>query len=221
VKEQPLAPVSVCQRVVLSIHIPKCAGTSFRHVLTEIYGREGVWLNYDETAPIRFDLIPPTVRCIHGHFPASHYDRFISQPELVTWFRHPVDRVVSTYYQFSRHPDRANPCCCELLDKGLSLEEFAALDLMRNEATRYLGGKPIEAFKFVGIVERFWESLKVFGATFGVPIPQEPPRENVNPERQTERYPISLRQYGRILEMNLQDLAAYDMAASRIDQRSV
>jgi Sulfotransferase family len=209
--------------VIISVHIPKCGGTSFRHVLQEIYG-DGLWLNYGEIfsqPQARPDLLPRGIQCIHGHFLGDAFDDLAPQPRRVTWLRHPVERVVSNYYHFIRSPDLRDACCRELLEKDLSLEEFAELDWMRNEATRYLADKPVEAFEFIGILERFGDSLRVFGETFGVPVPREPPRVNVNPARTGETYPLSPRTYEHILGLNLRDLVTYDLAVAMLDCRVV
>jgi hypothetical protein len=209
--------------VIISIHIPKCGGTSFRRVLQGIYG-EGVWLNYCEilNQPLaRPGLIPSGIRCVHGHFFGDAFDELVPKPSLVTWLRHPVERVVSNYYHFLRSPDVRDDCCRELLERGLSLEEFAELDWMRNEATRYMAGKPAESFEFIGILERFKDSLRIFGETFGVDVPAEPPRENVNPARTGETYALSPRAYGHLLALNMRDLATYDLANAVLDRRVV
>jgi len=205
--------------MIISVHIPKCGGTSFRAVLEGIYGKN-LWLNYGamfSPEQVRTDLIPRNTQCIHGHFLANTFDELVPQPRLIAWLRHPVERVVSNYYHFLRSPDRRDACCRELLDKNLSLEEFAELDWMRNEATRYLAGKPVESFAFVGILERFEESVQVFGSKFGVPVPAEPPRVNANADRVTASYPLSSQVYEHILALNHRDLIAYDLAASLID----
>jgi hypothetical protein len=200
--------------VILSIHIPKCGGTSFRHVLRKIYG-DGLWLNYGtifSRPQAHPSLLPAGTNCIHGHFLGNAFDELVPQPELVTWLRHPVERVVSNYFHFLRSPDLRDNCCRELFDKKLSLEQFAELDWMRNEATRYMAGKPAGAFKFIGIVERFDESLRSFGRTFAVPVPKESPQENLNPVRATATYPISDRTYQHILALNQRDLTTYELA---------
>jgi hypothetical protein len=209
--------------VIISIHIPKCGGTSFRRVLQEIYG-EGVWLNYGaifSQPQARPGLFPRGTRCIHGHFLGDAFDELVPQPRLVTWLRHPVERVVSNYYHFLRSPDMRDACCRELLERGLSLEEFAELDWMRNEATRYMAGKPAESFEFIGIMERFSDSLRIFGEAFGVAVPSDAPRENVNPARTGETYALSPRTYGHILGLNIRDLATYDLANALLDRRVV
>ncbi len=209
--------------MIISVHIPKCGGTSFRHVLRDIYG-ESLWLNYGaifsqpQAAP---GLIPGGTRCIHGHFLGDAFDELVPRPRLVTWLRHPVERVVSNYYHFLRSPDPRDTCCRDLIEKGLSLEQFAELDWMRNEATRYMAGKPVEAFEFVGILERFNDSLRVFGEIFGLPVPGDPPRANVNPDRTGDTYPLTARTYEHILSLNLRDLMTYDTAAAMLDCRVV
>ncbi|HWA10678.1 MAG TPA: hypothetical protein VG838_14635 [Opitutaceae bacterium] len=205
--------------MILSVHIPKCGGTSFRHVLREIYGA-GLWLNYGaifSQPQARHHAVPPATRCIHGHFLADAFDDLVPQPELVTWLRHPVERVVSNYFHFRRSPDLRDDCCRQLLERNLPLEAFAELDWMRNEATRYMAGKPAAAFRFIGIMERFDESLRIFGATFGVAVPNRPPRENLNPDRTADAYRLPRSTYDHILALNLTDLAAYELAAAALD----
>jgi hypothetical protein len=203
--------------VLVSVHIPKCGGTSFRKVLQGIYGEEHVLLNYNENLPVTAGSIPPGTRCIHGHFPARHYDRVLPRFDLVTWLRHPVERVLSNYFQFLRHPDPANPCSEELARRKLSVEAFAELELMRNEATRYLAGRSVAEFRFVGVVEQFDKSLRAFGSTFGVAVPKEPPRENVGPDRSSGSYRLTDLAFARILDLNQADLAAYEQAAARLN----
>jgi hypothetical protein len=185
-------------------------------VLQGIYGQDRVLLNYNENLEVRPESIPPGTRCIHGHFPSTHYDRVLPHFDLVTWLRHPVDRVVSNYHYFLRHPDAANPCSEALMKGGLSIEEFARLDLMRNVATRYMAGKAVREFKFIGVAEMFQESLDAFGAIFGVPVPAEPPWVNTDPDRASATNRITDEAFQRILELNQLDLGTYELAAAKI-----
>jgi hypothetical protein len=203
--------------MLVSVHIPKCAGTSFRHILRDIY-RDALWLNYgtifirDHARP---ELLPQGVECIHGHFFADAFDDLIPDRTLVTWLRHPVERVVSNYHHFLRSPDMRDDCCRVLYERKLTLVQFAELDWMRNEATRYLAGKPLSAFEFVGIAERFTESLTEFTHRLGFSCPVAPRRENTNPERTTERYALSSRDYDAIARLNETDMPMYEEALAR------
>jgi hypothetical protein len=209
--------------MLISVHIPKCGGITFEHVLRRIFGRRRLWLHYEpppgsqEVMPDR--LIPEGIRCVHGHFPSDAFDDLVPQAELVTWLRDPVERVVSSYHHFLRHPDPTNPSCRRMMEERMTLEQFAELGPMRNEAARYLAGKPLSTFRFVGVTDRFSESLEALGDALGIEAPAEPPRENVNPGRLTERYPIPDGTYERIRELNLLDLTAYEEATSLLDVR--
>jgi hypothetical protein len=205
--------------MVISIHIPKCAGTSFREILASIYGPH-LWLNYGaifSKADFKPDIVPAKGSCIHGHFFADTFDDYVPQPRLITWVRHPVDRVVSNYYHSLRSPDMRDDCCRLLHENRLTLRQYAELDWMRNLATRYLARKPIEAFTFVGVSERFDESLQVFGRTFNWVIRSHGPCLNTNPDRTTARYLLPPGDYDYILSLNQSDLAWYNSAMARLD----
>jgi hypothetical protein len=207
--------------MIISVHVPKCAGTSFRHVLAELYGSR-LWLNYGtifNREQFRADLVAPEVQCIHGHFFADAFDGLCAQRRLITWVRHPVDRVVSNYYHFLRSPDMRDSCCRILHERRLSLREFAALDWMRNEATRYLAHKMVGEFAFVGIAERFEESLRIFGDEIGWLGTLEAPCVNTNPDRTTPNYDLSTEDYDYILGLNTSDFAWYSEALLRLDSR--
>jgi hypothetical protein len=90
---------------------------------------------------------------------------------------------------------------------------------MRNEATRHFAGKTVDRFSFVGVSDRFAESLRCFGQAFGFAnLASEPvPRENVNPARSAKRYRLDPGDYRYILERNMADLAFFDEALARLD----
>jgi hypothetical protein len=212
--------------MLLSVHIPKCGGTSFQQVLRGVYGERRLWLNYgtifsQEDARQRSALMPPGIRCVHGRFLGDAFDEVRPEAEVVTWLRHPVERVISLYHHFLRQPDPHDPSCRALWSKSLRLEDFAALPPRRNEMTRYLAGKPDFAFAFVGVTERFEESLRVFSATFGLGLHGPAPLANVNPRRSLGRYPVADAVRARLEELNRDDLAAYRDAVERLDQSLV
>jgi hypothetical protein len=209
--------------MVVSIHVPKCAGTSFRHVLDALCG-PGVWYNYGEIFSrdqARPGIVPAGARFIHGHFMADAFDDLFPGRRLVTWVRHPVERLVSNYYHFIRSPDMRDDCCRALHERRLGLRDLADLDWMRNETTRYLANKPLEDFEFVGVTDCFSESTRHFCHVFGLGDVRRMPRENVNPDRITERYPLSREVYAHILRRNLDDLDLYNRALERLCRETV
>lgn len=205
--------------MIISVHIPKCAGTSFRHLLQALYGDQ-LWLNYG-TIFTREQADRAAVvagaECIHGHFFADAFDDLFPDRTLITWVRHPVERVVSNYYHFLRSPDMRDDCCRALYEHGLTLRQFAELDWMRNEATRYLTSKALDEFAFVGITERFPDSLHLFSRTFGWPSSLPAPYVNTNPDRTTDCYILPPDDYAHILALNSIDLAWYECAVNRLE----
>lgn len=204
--------------MIVSIHVPKCAGTSFKRVLNEICGAR-IWYNYgtifsrDQARP---ELVPPGTKVIHGHFLADAFDGLFPDRQLVTWVRHPVERVVSNYHHFLRSPDMRDDCCRALHERKLDLRRFADLEWMRNEACRYLANKPVEDFEFVGITERFNASIQHFCRVLGFRDVLKFPHENVNPDRSEGRYELTEGDRAYILERNVDDLAWYDAASARL-----
>jgi hypothetical protein len=205
--------------MLVSVHVPKCAGTSFKAVLQGIYGRR-LMLNYGvffKREDVRAEMIPDDTECIHGHFEADALLDLYPDATLITWVRHPVERLVSNYHFFLRNPDQHDFCSRTLSEKSLTLREFADLEAMQNEATRHFAGKQVEDFRFVGISERFAESLCHFGDVIKTDILSPVPFDNVNPDRKSMRYRISTADYHYVLERNLKDLAFYDEAQARLD----
>lgn len=160
---------------LVSLHIPKTAGTSFRNTLKKAYGEhEVVRLDIDplkdtlkiEQAPYKKNKLKKKWSVIHGHFSPENLDKKMLLPEqvpFITWLRDPVERVISNFYYLEKRLK-------EELDeegKGLnilskmqrSLTEYAQDEINRNRISKFLSGKPIESFLFVGIVEHYAEDL--------------------------------------------------------------
>ena len=148
--------------MLLSVHIPKTGGVSFRNMLKESYG-SGFVLNYWEVTDAwgRVPEAPATAACIHGHFVAHELaDRFPAA-QLATWVRDPVERVASSYYHRLRDPDPRNYVSRMIHEQQLSLLEFAELREARNEMAWFMGRKWPEDFAFIGVTEHFAESMFV------------------------------------------------------------
>ncbi len=206
--------------VLISVHIPKCGGSSFNAVLEAMYG-DALWRNYGvafSRRELRPELIPAGTRCIHGHFRADTFDGCFDQPALITWLRHPVERVVSSYYYLQRHPDMADRSCRDLHERRLTLRQFADDPWMQNGIAGYVAGRRVSAFDFVGIAERFDESLDLFHRLFGGRRGPAP-RHNRNPARGGERYELSAADYDFVLERNQADLALFEAAQAQLDQQ--
>lgn len=104
---------------LFSIHIPKCAGTSLRHVLSKWFGDRFYLHHSDQSTgakPVRHDLsigvpkrrrwllqkpYPPRV-CVHGHFNHDEgygvLDYYPDARQFVTMLRDPFDIALSIYF---------------------------------------------------------------------------------------------------------------------------
>src|SRR5882724_883638 len=137
--------------MILSIHIPKTAGTTFRELLQRHF-REAICLHYyhpmDYTGrPL--SEVPSVVECIHGHFGAQKFLSCYFDADLVTWLRDPIERVVSEYEHLKRSPDPGSGLS-QLISRGASLIEFAEHPYARDTQTRYFDGVDADRFAFVG-----------------------------------------------------------------------
>ena len=200
--------------MIISVHIPKCAGTSFRHVLQEMFGRL-LWANYGDD--FSRAAVPAGTQCIHGHFNALAYSEIWPEARVLTMVRHPVQRVVSNYHHFRREPDGRNSASIRLQAERMTLRQFAELDEVRNEITRYTAGLRPADFAYVGVAERFAESVLLLRRTLGVDKAISAIRDNVNPDRMTENYELSAVDFDHIAELNSVDLEWYEAAVRNFD----
>jgi hypothetical protein len=83
--------------------------------------------------------------------------------------------------------------------------------------TRYLSGKPLEDFAFLGVAERFSDSLNAFSRRFCGGRALAEVRDNANPDRLTDRYRMPRVERDRLLELNKEDVARYQAAQERLD----
>lgn len=163
---------------LISLHVPKAAGTSFRKVLRAVYGEKAVWADYgqfveDPDAFYRKDPdrarrvalnslggLPGGVKVVHGHFPLGKYALLPHGVTRITWLRHPVARLASHYYFWLTTERHGNPVHDLLLERNLSLAEFARLPQMRDFMLNNLfQGEDLDSLKFIGMQEYYEEDL--------------------------------------------------------------
>ncbi len=221
--------MSQTTELIVSIHVPKTGGETFRDILEDLtdghlqrdYGdrplspltlRQRVRL-----ATSRPHLEPGT-RAVHGHFIATKYWRRYPEARYMAWFREPVERLASHYYYWKRKPDRKNPTCLRLIEEDLSLDAFAALPEMRDIQARFLGEVPAERLAFVGLTERYDESMDLFRRAFYPSLAAETEQTNANPERDGDRYDLDPALRTTIEGLNAADVKLYAVAVSRFEE---
>lgn len=205
---------------LLSIHIPKTAGTSFHDILVQVYGeavsaslkRRDVLANERDSpgGRLRFDT---GLRVIHGHFKFREiaHLRVPGETRLICWLRHPVLRVVSNWHFFQdglRHPQR-NPeqFRQNAHRQGESLLTYAREEENRNRISDFLAGATLEDFFFIGIQEHFEEDIQRLGGMLGWPEVQV--RDLNKNSRVSEP---SSAEWAEISRLNSDDLVWYEQA---------
>ncbi|UZP67511.1 sulfotransferase family 2 domain-containing protein [Desulfovibrio mangrovi] len=179
------------------LHLPRTAGTTLNAILRDSFGREEILSVYSEQEYREFREIEAArldgIRLIQGHLFLEEYDppRIYSRDVSVfTFLREPVSRLVSEYLFLKSWPE--NHMYSYLNENKVSFREYLASVEPRlvfrgkNFMTRFYTGLhfdvnvfPAEAlevakhnlehvFGFVGIQERFDESLLLLGDFLGL-----------------------------------------------------
>lgn len=150
---------------LISLHIPKTAGTTFRTILKTYFGKRHV-ARFDvypsgnitlNEKPFKKKEINKKIKVLHGHFKYKDINTYLEldgKTPIITWVRDPVDLVVSNYYYLMEiTKGRLNEAPDEnlMLRVGKTLREFAQVDLNRNIMSRFIGDAPLDDFDFIGI----------------------------------------------------------------------
>ena len=153
---------------LISIHIAKTGGRSFFEILKNEYGdtldprykRRHYFpkKNYDNEL---IDRIPENVKVLHGHLLYKHVKDIHSthKSKVITWFRDPVDRVISNYY-FLMLRLREDPNHKQIRKCNYSLMDYAN-DSIQNKMSRYLSGIELEDLFFFGFLEDFERGVDI------------------------------------------------------------
>ena len=199
-------------RLLISVHIPKTGGVTFRTaVLAPAFG-DRLLLDYDDhplanessarnaraQAFVPDDELLSRYDCIHGHFLAAKY---AGTPgcEFAVWLRDPVQRYISRYHYGQREGGMA----------GMTFTEFCQIERYHNTYASYLWRFDIDRFDFVGITEEYARSLDIFRRRFGIPQTSGA-AYNANPQKDvTQEYDVPPATRRLIERNNEQDLEIY------------
>ena len=218
---------------ILSLHIPKTAGTSFAEILKKVYGEtavqslhiqplkeQGDWRVIQKGEIITPDQIRGEEPVVHGHFHYQVLQKYapeLTERPIITWLRHPVERVASAY----RYADKiyrtelseTHPRLNILNSLKRNLMEYSSIPFNQNLMSKMLSGTALEELFFVGIVEHFEEDLAYLSAKLGwkgYPV--------VHSNR-TKRAPLKPFQEDAIARWNAKDMELYKRAVELRKQR--
>lgn len=157
-------------KLLIGIHIPKCAGTSMQQVLRRWFGRLVHWHYFDARAnrmpqPLRPNLMQRLTRrlsgrgyCIYGHFNRARgfgtEDYYPDAQQFFTIVRDPLATVQSLYFfakGLGQHRIRSGKPA-PIAGRFASLDEFVAAQVGQAYFTNYLPG-PMTLGNYVEIFE--------------------------------------------------------------------
>ncbi|MEP9366028.1 sulfotransferase family 2 domain-containing protein [Xanthobacter sp. VNH20] len=220
---------------LVSVHVPKCAGTSLRLAVQRAYGEAAVFADYADGVanpaspmnidPVRFfarwrtaDWAQFPYRAVHGHF---HPNKYLTLPARVraTFLRHPVNRLVSHYHFWRRHwEDGPHPVRDYMNEQNLSLEEFAHLPTLRYFYTRlYFRDVDMGFFDFIGFHETAAEDVARLEKALGVTLELGRDNTNTTPEyaRALDEVSCDAEQTRRLRALLNDDIAFYETLRER------
>ncbi len=181
-RREKIRAKSVAPPMVISVHVPKTAGTTFRFILKALH-RDRLKLDYGPETLLSSELIRDAfyaeersdpaallreayrsgrVHCIHGHFFASKYYAIFPDAEFIFWSRDPAERVISEFFHHRRHRQPGNPVNRGVYEGYVNIWEFAKQEEVRNFQSRMIRGVPPENISFIGACEHFEDSINAF-----------------------------------------------------------
>jgi hypothetical protein len=217
---------------MISLHLPKTAGTSFSAALEQHFGprllRDYVDLPihspmYERNkAALQASLRNAEsdfagIECIHGHFLPVKFLLLAGRRDLsfVTWMRNPVERVLSHYFFWRRNyvPKAEEHLCRKMLEEDWSIERFCLGPEVRDLYRQFLWGFPIEHFDFIGVTEFYEEDLEYFARHF-LQTAIEPKRLNMG-DRGKGGYEIDALLRRKIESFHAGDMGLYQWALEK------
>ncbi|RMG05891.1 MAG: hypothetical protein D6726_00495 [Nitrospirae bacterium] len=216
---------------LVSIHIPKTAGTSFRNILKKVYGEDRV-IRVDITLPSEKTpysscpepppILPKGTKVIHGHFRIVDVMKkynIRSDVPIITWVRDPVERVISNYFYLQkilRDIIKEEQRSVNILSKmEKTLIEYARADINRNRMSKFLEGLNLEDLLFVGIQEYFSEDLDYLAEVLG----WEGYEEYFHNASSEQKKPVSEELRREIQLLNDEDMKIYRKAMELREKR--
>ncbi|OED35520.1 hypothetical protein AB833_30355 [Chromatiales bacterium (ex Bugula neritina AB1)] len=207
---------------IIYLHIPKTAGTSFRISAEHYFGPWNVLNDYGENSPNTSEDILNAFysnndiellkskgiekKFLTGHFSLGKYREVFPQSPVVTFFREPVDRVISEYVHFSTHYG---------FEGGLA--DFYRKKHFQNRQARAMSGAAPMDIDFFGITEKYEESLRRFNNRYGTNFPMA----TLNQGNYTvgNQGVASDDEIAEIRELNSDDVAIYETALANFDKQ--
>jgi hypothetical protein len=230
------------ERLLIFLHIPKTAGTTFSRVIRRQYPEGTIVGNDPALAHVDLEALKALpeerkreLRVVQGHMPFGVHELFPQPASYVTILRDPVARMVSHYKHVLRV--KHHYLHDQVAARGLSLAEYARSGMspeLENGQTKLLAGldddvmeataEHLEAakrhlrehFVLAGLSERFDESLLVLRPLLGW---KNVTYDRVNVAPRSAAAPIDAAAIEAIRERNALDVELYGLCKTLLEER--
>lgn len=161
---------------LISIHVPKTAGSTFHTLLKAQYG---FYLKHIQTQHdlhiwnngLKYRSNKPFVKAVHGHIEAHpSWPAQYPQAKIIAWVRDPVERVISAYYHWKKEIDHRDARHALFMEAQPDLVEFAQIKEFHptvHALQTYLGRIAPEQYFFIGRTEFFEEDFNKLSSSMG------------------------------------------------------
>lgn len=211
--------------MIISIHLPKCAGTSFQQAIKDQLS-EDVYLDYgnlitnmstdakNKRLLKKKQLINQVInnnfnyKCVHGHFYATKYLDVIDKPQWMTVIRNPYE-LVPSYYSFLKRKKLNGPLF-KLAREIESLSEFSQHPWFCNIMSKQIYPLKVTDFSIIASLDRYDDFLRQFSGIIEREIPNV--RENIG---DSNKYNLTAAENNMIYKNNKKDIELYDDVMSQ------
>jgi len=140
----------------------------------------------------------------------------------MTFLRDPVERALSHFHHWRRHPNPADPLYRELASspEGYTLEAFVRHPMLHNLYSRNLANDVIDDEMFIGIAEQFDRSIALLERVLGVWVIGGAGRRNVNEGRGGTPYEVDAETRAVIETSNAGDIQLYRIAVESFEREA-
>lgn len=169
------------KKKIIFVHQPKTGGANFAQILKNSYGKKNVYRDKDKAkarlneyliaqgSPVEEakDIFAERMRykVIFGHFSPLKYKSRFPDAFYMTFFRDPIQRIISHYHYWKRTEiadmRSVNPLRIRFIEENLSLKEFAVMIKEDRIKEKHHELFQVQHFDFVGIMEEYEKSLKL------------------------------------------------------------
>jgi hypothetical protein len=193
---------------IVSVHFPKAAGFSLKVQFIKLLGaKETLDYDHDPLTPAGMETadFPEGKTLVMGHFRAQRYAS--SDAFWMTFLRHPVDNMISTYFFWKGLPV-SNDLHARFLREQPTILEFASYPGFKALMSEtYFGGFDMNRFDFIGFYESRKSDIPRLAKALKLPLVA-----SVHENRTSESDERLEAESDCSLQRNLTDLLAEDVA---------